>query len=273
MTATITAEVPGGMWRAGVRHRAFRIRPPNGHDEMWVAEHADDPSHQIATGLLERCVDTLTDDRAATPGELAALTVGDREALLWQVRRLGFGDRVDAVVECAECGDTLELELDVRDLLAAPYPDWSETFVDDVAGHRVSYRLPTAEDQQAGAELGPAAVLARCVLTVDDRAHGDRDELDAELEAALDELFAQRDPQAECLVLSRCPGCDGELVAVLDAISFLRDELLRRRAALLREVHTIAWHYHWPEAAILDLPVDRRASYLDLIALAYEDAS
>lgn len=272
MNATTTAVLPGGVWRAGVRQTACRIRPPNGHDEMWVAAHADDPPHQLATGLLERCVHGL-DTGLDGALDVEALTVGDREALLWQIRRLGFGDRLDAVVECAGCGDKLELELDVGDLLARPYPDWAETFTDELAGRRVTYRLPTAADQGAGTADGPAAVLSRCVLAIDREPHDTGTELDVELASALDERLAARDPQAECLVSSQCRACSGQLMAALDALSFLRDELLRRRATLLREIHTIAWHYHWPETAILDLPVPRRTAYLDLIAEAYEDAT
>jgi hypothetical protein len=35
---------------------------------------------------------------------------------------------------------------------------------------------------------------------------------------------------------------------------------------LYEEVHVIALHYHWPEAAILALPASRRRRYLGQLA-------
>jgi hypothetical protein len=42
--------------------------------------------------------------------------------------------------------------------------------------------------------------------------------------------------------------------------------------ALYQEVHLLALHYHWAEAAILQMPVSRRRRYLRLLASYLGDA-
>src|SRR2546423_9126544 len=53
---------------------------------------------------------------AAGGGDAGTLPVGRRDASLLDVRELTFGSRCEAVVDCPECGEALELELDLGDL-------------------------------------------------------------------------------------------------------------------------------------------------------------
>ncbi|MGH7392800.1 MAG: DUF6760 family protein [Candidatus Rokuibacteriota bacterium] len=39
---------------------------------------------------------------------------------------------------------------------------------------------------------------------------------------------------------------------------------------LYRDVHALAWHYHWSEREILTLPREKRRRYLGLLAQALE---
>lgn len=51
----------------------------------------------------------------------------------------------------------------------------------------------------------------------------------------------------------------------LDAAFLLATELGGASDRLFAEVHLLAFHYHWSEAAILSLTRQRRWRYLDLI--------
>jgi hypothetical protein len=52
---------------------------------------------------------------------------------------------------------------------------------------------------------------------------------------------------------------------LLDAGEFLYRELAGAGDVLFREVHRLAFHYHWREADILALPGEKRRRYLNLV--------
>jgi hypothetical protein len=56
------------------------------------------------------------------------------------------------------------------------------------------------------------------------------------------------------------------MTLLFDTATFFLAEVAATADRLLDEVHAIAWHYHWSESEILDLPRARRRRYLDLIA-------
>jgi hypothetical protein len=267
--ATVEVQVPGGVVVDGDRRTGVRLRRLDGHDQEALLALAGAPAARAARALLDRCLVSI--GGREPPGDaVAGLTVGDREALLWQLRSISLGDRIAAVVECGHCHEKLDLDLLVGDLLQPSAPGWSDTFTEDLAGRRVRFRLPTVADQEAVAslaradgELAARALLARCLLAVDDHPPSD-DEL-AAARSAVEDRVAALDPQAETILDIHCPTCGASTAHALDAAEFLVEELTRTGRHLYREVHVLAWHYHWSEGEILSLTVDKRRRYLDLI--------
>lgn len=205
--------------------------------------------------LLSRCVPGLS-----SPEDL---TIGKRESLLLELRQISFGDRLDCVLECPAtgCGQKLDLELKVSALLTAGLGNAEEEYQ---AGH-VRFRLLTGADQEKAAMLalsdpGAAAelLLERCVLSSGER-------LQEATRDALSARILELDPMAELRIDVRCAACGGTFSTLFDAASYLRQELRTGLKNLYREVHTIAWHYHWSSAEILGLPVAERKRYLELI--------
>src|SRR3954462_9481400 len=112
--------IPGGVWRDDTPQtdglvRQIALRPVGGEDEAFLLDTAEQaaPSER-ATALLARCLLEPDADIAAR-----ALTVGDREALLLHLRRLTMGETCDCMLRCPaeQCGERMELELNVSDLL------------------------------------------------------------------------------------------------------------------------------------------------------------
>lgn len=280
MVTSVACEValPGGLWVEGRRHRNATLRPLSGADELFARELAGEPPPAVITALLARCLDRLGPVAAVTPDAVAGLAVGDREALTWHLRRLTTGDRVQGVVACPAggCGEKLDLDLWVTELLLPAYPDHTpdRTVRVEAGGVEwaVRFRLPTGADQAAVADLArqnPTAaadrLLERCVLqvTADDRPAGP---LPAGVADRVAEAMAEADPQAEVRLALTCPACGRGFESLLDAAGFVTAEVLARGARLLREVHTLARAYHWSETDILGLTPDRRRTYLTLIA-------
>ncbi len=264
--------LPGGVWADGVRHKTAALRPLTGADELFARERVADPSPHRTAALLARCLTRLGPLTEVTPEAVARLTVGDREALAWHLRRQTSGDRVQAVVSCPAdgCGERLDLDLRVGDLLAPPYPEHPPArtirVVESGTTWEVRFRLPTGADLSAVAGVArfdPAAagerLLAACVLEPAGR-------LPHTVAEAVATAMADADPQAETRLALTCPACGGAFESVLDAAEFLLAEVNARGGRLLREIHTLARAYHWSEADILGLSPTRRQAYLALVA-------
>jgi len=84
-------------------------------------------------------------------------------------------------------------------------------------------------------------------------------------------MMAELDPQAELLLNLSCPVCGHAFSTVFDTATFLFQELARRAGNLYREVHLLAFHYHWSEAEIMGMTAAKRHRYLDLLVDALSE--
>jgi hypothetical protein len=268
--------LPHGLWRDGERCTLAVLRGITGADEALLIDYGVHLSiASRTTQLLERC---LTRIEGVTPIDAAVvrdLTVGDREALLLQLRAQFVGDQLDAVIECptVECGEKIEVELSIADILQEEYDDAAAEYEEAVGAgdtrRLVRFRLPTGGDQEAIAPLARSdiagaarALLERCVLSVAGHDPGrDLDEIGDFVVTRWEHL----DPQAETILRFVCPNCGSEFETSLDAGSFLFEELAARSAYLFHEVDALAKTYHWTEAEILSLSPQRRRRYVELL--------
>ena len=272
--------IPGGVWRddsrrTGMPLREIALRPAGGEDEAFLIDSADHatPSER-ASALLARCLEEPDADRL-----VRSLTIGDREALLLHLRRVTLGETLDCVLSCpANCGERMEFELRVDDLLVPAYNDvrteHNLTLEAERGRYDVTFRLPTAEDLDCAASIarsdvlqGARSLLERCVVRA---VRGEdvvgSDDLPPPVQDAIADAMAQRDPQAEIELDLACPQCGATFAIVFDTAAFFLQEIDERAAHLAQEVHTLAWHYHWSEREILAMPRRRRARYLELVA-------
>ncbi len=259
-----------GLWREGAWHRDAALRPITWSDDEFLAGPAADlPDGLRVIALLERCVSGLgPGDPAAALRELCA---GDREALLLHLRRITLGDRLQCILGCPQCGEPMDADLEVADLVVSPYADATPVTTlaieDDGQQYEVDVRLPSGADLEAAArasspEEGAAGLLAACVLRVEGGTGGMPDSL----AVAIEDRIADLDPQAEVRLQVACPECGFEFSALFDAAAYLFAEIDMRAGRLHREVHALAWHYHWGETEIMGMTAAKRRRYLELLA-------
>src|SRR5262245_56987153 len=113
---TITVPLPGGLI---VGHRCLveaELRPLSGREEEWLARHRGLPIALRVTRLLSDCLVGIGD--TATTAELVnLLLVGDRDYLIFALRRLTFGDRFQAVLPCPTCLAPMDISFNADDVL------------------------------------------------------------------------------------------------------------------------------------------------------------
>jgi hypothetical protein len=208
---------------------------------------------------------------------LVALSVGQRDGYLLDVRKWTFGTQLVCFTECLKCCERLEFELDVTDIQveqSEAYPVPTEvyrTYTVQSEEYELRFRLPTSLDLSAIAvcsDIGVARdlLLQRCLLQVTT----DNVEVDVKAvpETAIATLAAQmgkRDPQAEVQIDLACPACDYRWPVLFDIVAFLWKEICVQAKRLLREIHRLAWAYGWREADILSLSPARRQFYLEMV--------
>jgi len=273
MGRTTIAALEQGLWRDGALTLEAELRAVTGDDELASAElPAQACMAERATVLLSRTITRLDDLPGGSRDVARSLSVGDRERLLLELHALSYGPVLDVVGACrrAECGEQFEISMSVRDLIRRPEIAAAAEHVAPLGGEggRIRFRLPTGADQEESAvlarrdlEQASRLLLDRCVIAVEEGAAPDA--------IALRELLAERlsalDPQAETIVEVACPACAETSSVLVDAGALIFGRMASARR-LMSEVDRIARAYHWSEAEILALPVDRRRAYLGIIA-------
>ncbi|MBE2269396.1 MAG: hypothetical protein IAE80_14270 [Anaerolinea sp.] len=258
--------LPSGIWLDGKHYRAAALRPLTGEDELFMSALAASVSlPEQATILLARCVTALGSIAPVPTDVIAALPVGDREALLLTLRGLSYGGRMDGVLNCSHCNAKLDLDLHPDQLLLPPYDQPAPVYELTVEGVTVAFRLPTGEDETLAARLpidhAEADLLRRCLVDVTP----ERAELSEALIDAVEQAMLDCDPQAEIVIDMHCPECGQAFSALFDTAQFLLREVGQRARQLYHDIHTLALTYHWREADILALPFQRRQMYLNLL--------
>jgi hypothetical protein len=278
MTKQVVTTLPSGYWVGGAHWREARLRELTGEDHVFLMEECRGllPAHWV-TETLSRCVIKLGPNEA-TPEAIRSLTVGDREALLLHLRRLSMGDHLTCLLSCPapECHEKLELEINVADVLLSPEgvvsPEHELTVGrEDGGATAVRFRLPTGGDQEAVASLARTDIVAaadsllrRCLLSVSDELNP-TDELPAEIGEQVTARMAELDAQAQIILLATCEACGGSFSVAFDTASYLIQELEAEFQRLYREIHLLAFHYHWSLTEILGMSARKRRRFLELL--------
>lgn len=196
------------------------------------------------------------------PRDAGALTVGERDRRLLELREALFGSRLDCVSACPACDEQVELSFPVSAILVAPSRRAPEHVSVTVTGDEIHARLPTAADLAALAQVTDRdpreELLARCLPA-------DAGPLPAAAADALAAALAAADPQADVRLTLDCPSCEHRWSAPFDVANHLLGEVDVWAQHTLWDIHALARAYGWREADTLALSPTRRQFYLEAI--------
>jgi len=201
--------------------------------------------------------------------QLEALSIGERDALLLQLRELTLGGTLEGFARCPSCVEPLEFAMAASELQggeAGLAPLELET-----DGFRVEFRLPDSRDVAAAAAM-PDLLMARgelasrCIMQLTrNGAVAQAGELPEFVIASMGERMAECDPRAEVLLSLSCPSCRHAWQELFDIASFFWAELAAEARRVLWQVHALARAYGWRESDILALSARRRSAYLEMV--------
>ncbi len=276
----VATTIPTGYSADGRYWREVHLRPLTGEDQLFLTEEcAGLLPAQWVTEILARCITRLGPEEPVSRNAVRSLTVGDREALLLHLRRLSLGSRLRCLLTCPslECQENLESDVSVDDLLLSPY---SETVQEHECtfGQRegpstvVRFRLPTGADQEVAAVVAHTDVdaaadllLRQCVRSATPSDGSTIEKFSEGLGEYVSERMAELDPQAEIVLHLSCLVCGATFSTIFDAARYVMQEMEEEAQHLYREVHLLAYHYHWSVTEILQMSTARRRKFLRLL--------
>ena len=287
--AAFTDTLPGGYWDpAGMLHREFELADLTGREEELLAQNSLAETASVVSAVLSRCVRRLGGISPVTEEIARGLLIADRQYLLLKLRQRTFGDLVHADLFCpwAECGRRLSLQFSLAGLpveeAAERAPVYTFTLSElalgeaDPARRVIRFRLPNGGDQEAVSGLvaineaeALSQLLCRTVVSIGPRSPVSDDEIvdlpslaRAEIEA---EMFRVA-PKIELNMETTCSECGRSFVAPFDLQRLFFGELRTDSDWLFRQVHYLAYNYHWAEPEIMAMPRTKRQKYIDLLA-------
>jgi hypothetical protein len=277
----INCLLPGGyIDENGTINKHVVFTPLNGRAEALVAETRPGPA--LVTKVLSHSVLEIG---AHTPSEelLRSLLVADRQYLLLKLREATFGSRIQAVLYCPQlsCGNKMDIDFMVDDIpIEVPAdvkPGYAVQVATEDGQYEVRFRLPNGSDQEALAQLlaenrdkeAAAALLQRCIGQIGSNGSGSSDrieQLSPRAIAEIEEAMAAAAPRIELTMEGSCPECGQPFAIPFDLERFVMQELHTSQDQLYREVHYLAYYYHWSESEIMEMSRAKRRLYIDMLS-------
>lgn len=253
MTASRTArefdfELPVGYTDEDGRvHRVAVLRKMTGHEESQIADRKlRQNGGRLITELLMSCLKRIGDLSPVSREIVTCLTSADRNYLLLQLRKITFGNELEASYTCPSCGESNAISEDL-DGLPVQRVNGSgppEIVVDLEDGYednggavytRMVFRLPVGSDEERtapairdNAPAGMNSLLARCLVSVADLPSARREALGTKLisdltlgdRARIDKAFRKDNPGVDMRRDIECTGCGKRFKATLDLTGF-----------------------------------------------------
>jgi hypothetical protein len=206
-------------------------------------------------------------DQPANAGRLADLCVADRQYLMLRLAAMLDGEQMWLKIDCGHCDSPFDVDIRRCDLPVKEAGQGFPFVTLRLKEWAIDARVPTGADQERIGEQSDEdamkQLLQSCICTVNGEPPGKEfinnlSEPDIE---AIDEALDEVSPAVCNQLLVTCPECGREQYAELDhyVLAGMNGQFF------YDEVHTLASHYHWSEAAILDLSQAKRRLYLSII--------
>ena len=287
----VTCLLPGGyVDEARTVHRRVELIPLSGREEEFLAGNHRRESASLVTTVLSRCVRRIGSIGPVSEDVARNLLVADRQYLLLKLREATFGDQVQATIVCPwpGCGNKIDIDFSIGDIPVKESEDKGpvyrvelspEAAFTDAQGQihgEVSFRLPNGGDQEAISPLvhenearALSMLLKRCIQSIGPlKKPGDElvNSLSPLARMEIERRMEVVAPQVDLTMEGDCPECEREFGLNFDLHEFFFGELRTSLDLLYRQVHYLAFHYHWSEREIMEMSKEKRHKYIEVLA-------
>ena len=270
--------------------REVELAPLNGRGEELIAAQQATATPALLTVLLSRCVLRLGPVSPVSEDVARRLLVVDRLFLLLKLRQVTFGDHVQATVQCPweACRKKVDIDFSLQDIPVRESEEKGPLYTRELSPEaafrnehgepyrEVVFRLPNGEDQEAISRMveeneaeALALLMARCIRRLGplhDPGPQVIHRLPPLARVEIERHMEEAAPQVDLILTAHCPECNHEFTVPFDLQGFFLAECQTSREFLYREVHKLAYHYHWSEHEILALPREKRRKYMTILA-------
>jgi hypothetical protein len=259
-------QLPGGVLQDGRLRRDFRFRAVTGEIERFFCESGSNSRSlpEQVTQVLASALDEVGGQQADR--ELVrSMSVGDRLFLITRLESIVHPGPKWVTASCGDCGELIQFQVDADALPVVEAAEGYPRMPCKLSIGTAELRVPSGADEETVALTchdtrdGMHELLSR-LLTIDGGAV-DASLLTEDDMARIDRALDVVSPQVGTSAHIDCPHCGAAREVAIDPYAWLAKE----SEALDREIHTLAFHYHWSESDILRLPRQRRERYLKLI--------
>lgn len=292
----INYTLPGGyLDNRGALHRDVEITPLSGCEEELLACKEIYSEALLITEILTRCITRLGTLSPVNQEIAHNLLVGDRQFLVLKLRELTFGKKICATIHCpwVDCGSKVDIDFSTKDIPIresenkGPYytmelsPEAS--FIGDQGEEyrKVVFRLPNGSDQERILPLisqdepyALSKLLERCILRIGplkNNGNGFIHKLSPKTQVEIQEEMERIAPKVDLTITGDCPNCNREFEFPFDLYHFFLLEMRIGIEQLYKEVHYLAYHYHWSEREIMGMTRGKRHKYIEILAEEIED--
>lgn len=205
-----------------------------------------------------------------TQKELAKISLGQRNARVFQLCETMFGRNVTAFVHCPRCDEALQFQVDCHHIsLTQPPAPEGQLFSTVVAGLEIQFRPLNSHDLSLIEEKHDLTtkrrfLAGRCLIRTSQAGIKiDTTQLPESVIDAIGEQLAEHDPLSDVRFQVDCASCEHQWSAPFNIVTFVWTQLAAKAQRLLDDVHALARAYGWRENDILNMSAVRRNSYLE----------
>ncbi|MHC4118867.1 MAG: T4 family baseplate hub assembly chaperone [Planctomycetota bacterium] len=287
----LSFRLPGGyVDQEGTVHQEGEIAPLSGREEELLAGNHRQESATLVTAVLRCCIRRLGEISSISEDVVRSLLVEDRQYLLLKLREATFGDQIQATISCPwpDCRKRVDIDFLTEDVPIKESEEKGPTYEmelspeaafvddDDKKYRKIIFRLPNGADQEAVSPLlsdnearALTMLLARCVQSIGPLKNPGNISIGGLSPLARKEIesrMAKVAPRVELNLKADCPECERPFGMPFDLHRYFFGEIRTGLDLLYREVHYLAYHYHWSEQEIMEMPREKRRKYIEVLA-------
>lgn len=258
------------------------LSPLDGFSERLISEKGHSTPASLVTSLLSRSICRIGHIEEVSETNVRSLLAGDRLFLLLKLREITFGREIQAVINCSwdDCAKPVDIDFLTDNIPVKKCPQTSLFYKLEISGQagleNILFRIPNGEDQELIAHivdenetLAADMLLSRCTHSFGaDTLPGFEHiaNLPAQTKQLIEEEIERLSPQVSLNMEAMCPECKRLFTLSFDLQQFILAELHTQLDLLFKEVHYLAFHYHWSEKEILSMTRENRRKYIAVLS-------